>query len=94
MKLLLNVFVLSLRLKEQLFKFIPPLSGTNPNCCNGIYKLTFESAPRVSALLVTASFGTAHHPYASHTSSTFSVNQKMDAEIQNANVKISLGLFF
>lgn len=60
---------------------------------NHIYKFTFESASRVSALLVTASFRTVHHPYASYTSLTFSVNHEMNAKIQNATSTI-LWLFF
>lgn len=64
------------------------LFGTNPKKYNGIYKFTFESASRVSALLVTASFRTVHHPYASCTSFIFSLNQKMDAKIHNATLKI------
>lgn len=93
LKMFLNLFVLSSRQKKQLLKFIPPLLGTNPNKYNGVYKFTFESASCVSALLVTASFRTVHHPYASHTSFTFSVNQKMDAKIQNASLKIPLFFF-
>lgn len=66
------------------------LFGTNPKKYNGLYKFTFESASRVSALLVTASFRTVHHPYASCTSFTFSVNQKMDAKIHKATFKAPL----
>lgn len=86
-KAFLNAFVLPPR-KNSFLKFISPLFGANPNKHNCRYKFTFESASRVSARLVTASFRTVHHPSASYTSFTFPVNQKINAELQNTTSKI------